>query len=180
MSLITPAQLRAFMPTTLDDPSLQLIIDGNESYMATRLPIGARTILRFDQRPSLMLYLDPPALSVALIRERYQDYVNLTYIDLDTTDYLIHDSGRRIERLLTGTHPADSWSERVEITYTPADDSPLRKLALVGLCKLDIKHNPGVQAFHIGQHQEVFAKVDYIDEKESILSELLASSEAMA
>lgn len=181
-SLITPAELKAFQPTGKSDATCQQIIDGNEAYMNLVYPTTARTVVRVDSRPNLFIWLDPPAdpAVTATVRERYSDYISQSYVDLATNDWQFLDGGRRMERLLSGTNPADTWGMRTEITYTPLANLAIRKLALLKLCQVDIQHSPGIASFTVGKHSETSSKVDYADEKDNILSTLLGSIETLA
>ncbi len=187
-SLITPADFAKRFRNSVPDDAVQSIIDGNEAAINERYgALGVPKVdIRLGERNGRFEYLSPRAGSVSLVRELYTDFLANQYVVLDgptgiwpnvdytKSDWMLHSDGYVLERLLTGTHPADHWEQRVEITYLPIDNTPQRIGCLVELCKLDIGHRPGSNMIRVGLRTEQFDHTrSYDEEREDILASLL-------
>jgi hypothetical protein len=68
-------------------------------------------------------------------------------------------SGYVFERLVTGTNARRYWyGPRVAVVYTPVDDTDIRKMVQLALCKLDIATNPGLASQTIGSWTEQYTQ----------------------
>lgn len=186
-ALLDVAGLRSHITTSLGDAALQALLDGNQAAIEERYGdlVTPRVDVRLGERNGRFLYLSPRAKSVSLVRELYTDFLANQYVVLDgptgtwptvdytRSDWMLHDDGYVLERLLTGTHPADHWEQRIEVTYLPIDNTSQRVLCLVALCKLDINFAPALQAFRVGLVQRVYDhNFDYDTQREAILAML--------
>lgn len=186
-ALLTVAQFREHVKTSLVDTAVQRLLSGNQDAIEERYGdlTTPRVDVRLGERNGRMLWLSPRAASVSLVRELYTDFLANQYVLLDgptgtwpnvnytVSDWMLHDDGSVLERLLTGTHPADHWEQRVEITYLPIDNTNQRALCLIELCRLDIKYQPGLQMSVVGLARTQYNHtLDYDALRESILAML--------
>lgn len=173
-NLVTVAQLREHVKTSLVDAALQRFLDAADQAVVARLgPLGNVTDVRFLRGERIILLGRVPG-AVGSITELYDD--NATSVVLAAGDYVL--DGSTFRRLDTGPNPPDYWAHRTTFVYTPGDDTARRVIAIIRLCALDITENDsaGVVSRTVGQH-----KVDYgsqqarREEREAIWSELEAA-----
>ena len=74
-----------------------------------------------------------------------------------------------LERLSNGSHPRADWGERVELTYTPVDTDPQRRMAIIRLVQLGLQYS-GLQSESVGPYSA--QSLDYSKEREAILKQL--------
>lgn len=185
--LLDVADFREHVKTSLPDDAVQRLLDGNQAAIEERYGdlVTPRVDIRLGERNGRFLYLSPRAKSVSLVRELYTDFLANQYVVLDgptgswptvdytLSDWMLHDDGYVLERLLTGTHPADHWEQRVEVTYLPVDTTSQRILCLLKLCQLDIDYSPALQQYRVGLVQRTFNhNFDYDTQREAILAML--------
>ena len=84
-------------------------------------------------------------------------------------DYRTWYGGRMLERLSNGSHPRADWGERVELTYTPVDTDPQRRMAIIRLVQLGLPYS-GLQSESVGPYSA--QNLDYAKEREAILKQL--------
>jgi hypothetical protein len=144
---LSVSELREHANTALSDAAIQRLLDANTVAIDTRLgPPGERTE-RHDGGGSY-LPLDRPLGSVTEVKE----VIWSTTTTLAENDWLER-GDRYLQRLATGSHPASLWRGRVEVTYTPLDDTAERIRLLVALTKLDLAYS-GLASQSIGDYSE--------------------------
>lgn len=148
-SLVTPAEVKALVQTSLTDSQLQAVIDREEAWLALRIGqlSGARTQTFYPRRTGERLYLKRPADSVTVTNngetvtagEAYGNYRLLSegsIVDLVGTQWLSSTSG-------FGNGP-------VTVAYTP-NDSAAVKAAIIDLVRLRVTDS-GYVSESIGQY----------------------------
>ena len=148
MSLLSVAELRAQVNTSLTDAQLQAVINREEAELIRHYGahyVDAETTVTETLSGGLRnLYLRRPLTSVSSITEYLTsdttDGTELTAV----TDYRVWAAQGRIERMpsyaLQGiTSGAAKWGAIVDVVYIPADDNDLRKAAIVDLCRLALE-----------------------------------------
>ena len=169
---LTVDQCRAFpgMPaaTVLSDESLLILLDAAaQAIVGAAGPPGAITERLSGSGDLLMLSL--PALAITTIVEDAR-WAALT---LSADDFELSSSGQTLYRLHDGTNPGWRWSGRVEVTYSPRDDTAERQRVQRELVMLDIAHQPGLASQRIGDWQEAYsAPGTYASARADILASL--------
>jgi hypothetical protein len=163
MSLVTIAEARALINTSLGDADLQEVIDRVEAEITAR--IGAPqddtytvSIAKTLQGEGQHLFLPAEIYSMVSIVE---DDVTLA-----STDYRYW-SGGVIERLPEG----DSWGDVCVVTYKPADDRPRRKEAIIDLARLALNRT-AMQAESVAGEYSYTAPANWEKERRRILKRL--------
>lgn len=174
MALLTPADLREHIQTSLVDTALQRLIDGAEMDILQQAgPLG---VLEDRRRGGgTLLFLSRPVGTLTSVVERYGDPLGLTDITLDATDYTLMPDKRTLRREWIGTHRVDRWADDVIVTYTVLDETADRQRALINLVKLEIAYQPGLTAQSIGTWMEQYRNVNYVDERAQIFASLNSS-----
>ena len=133
MSLLTVAQARALVETSVSDEELQCLIDREEEAVAARLgPHYDGAAITETHRPAGgSVYLRRAVESVTSVSERAS--LSDDAETLDTDEYYVHLEEGRLERL------AGSWGAEVTVQYTPEDDSTQRRQALIELVRLALR-----------------------------------------
>ena len=88
---------------------------------------------------------------------------------LSDDDYRSWYGGRMLQRLADGSHPRSCWGERVELEFTPVDDDPQRRMAIIRLVQLGLPYS-GLQSESVGPYSA--QNLDYGKEREAILKQL--------
>ena len=132
MSLVTVANARALINTSLSDANLQAVIDRVEAQVTGRIgepwsdgstPSSLAKTMRGE---GMNLFMPTEIYSVTSIVE---DTVTLT-----SDEYRVWGGGV-IERLPMGS----SWGDRVVVTYAPANDREKRSQVVIDLIRLVIE-----------------------------------------
>lgn len=174
--LLSVDEFREHISTTLSDSAVQRLLDANAMAIAERAgPLGTASLTLTPSRDRY-LFLDRPVSAITSITEYFNDPVGISGIVLDSTDYRLLSGGTLLERWGYGTHPGDWWSDRVELVYTPVDDTAERIRVLIKLCELDLNRKPGLSAISIGDYSEQSRNEAYNDEREAILASLVPSA----
>lgn len=130
MSLVTVAYTRAHIQTDLDDTTLQLIIDDEESELVRRCGAHGDGVTAVTETiasaPGGGLFLSRPFVSVtsitanggAVAASAYTAYANQGYLSL-----------------LSG----GSWLAPVVVTYVPVDDRARRRMVIVELVRVALE-----------------------------------------
>lgn len=134
MSLLTIAEARALISTSLDDVQLQAVIDREEAWMIRAYGAHYTALLSVTETlaggKNKSLYLRRPIGSVTSI--------TADEAVLDSDDYRVWGDEGRIERLPAGSR----WGEEaIVVVYTPQDDNALRKSALIDLLRLTLNRS---------------------------------------
>lgn len=131
-SLVSPANIKALVNTSLSDENLQAVIDRVEAQVTER--IGAAwtdddapaEIVKTMRGEGVSLFLPTEIHAVVSIVE--------DGTTLETDQYLVWGGGV-IERLPIGA----DWGDRCTVTYQPADDRLKRMQAIIDLVRLVIE-----------------------------------------
>jgi hypothetical protein len=131
MSLVSPAQVRALINTSLSDENLQAVIDRVEAQIIEKIgehQVDGYTtqIVKTIRGEGSNLFLPTEIYSVVSIVE--DDVL------LDSDDYDVWPGGV-IERLSAGAY----WGDRCVVTYKPADDRLKRAQVIIDLVRLTIE-----------------------------------------
>ena len=129
-SLVTPADVKALINTSMTDPNLQKVIDRVEAQITAR--IGAPQTDAYEteivktmrgDEDGLYLFMPTEIYSVTSIVE---DTIALTSDQYQTW------AGGVIERLPEGSH----WGDRCVVTYKPTDDRLVRAEVIIDLVRI--------------------------------------------
>jgi hypothetical protein len=130
MSLVTVAQVRALINSSLTDAQIQEVIDRVEDEITAR--IGAPqddgdtvTIVKVLSGEGENLFLPSEISSVVSIVE--------DDVSLDESEYRVW-SGAVLERRPAGSH----WGERCTVTYKPVDDRKRRAGVIIDLVRVEL------------------------------------------
>jgi hypothetical protein len=166
-------QCRAFpgMPpaTVLSDESLLILLDAAaQAIVREHGPSGATTE-RLSASGDLLM-LSRPALTITTVVED----ARWAPVTLAANDYSLSSSGQTLYRLSTGTNPRYYWSGRVDVTYTPFDDTAERQRVQRELVMLDIAFQPGLVSQSIGTWSETYTASgkSYAEQRADILASL--------
>lgn len=175
MADLTPDEFRQFQPTVIATARLQELIDDAVAEINRRYGApGSNVTATVRGAYQGLLYLDRPASAIVSVREYWDDAVGLGGVDLDTTDWRLSPDGRTLERWGFGTHPGDYWSPRVEVTFTPADDSDARRRVTRQLVALELNYAPGIASLNLGGQYGKAQNVgeSYAAQRRSILASM--------
>jgi len=127
-SLVSPADAKALIGTSLSDANLQLVIDRVEAQIAEK--VGAPQSDAYDVQVAKTLRGEG---SLLFVPTEIYSVVSIVEDDvaLDSDEYRAW-AGGVIERLSQGTN----WGKRCVVTYKPADDRSKRKQVIVDLVRL--------------------------------------------
>lgn len=143
-SLVSPANVKALINTSLADATLQDVIDRIEAQITER--IGAPQadgytveIVKTLRGEGSYLFLPTEIYAVVSIVE---DAATLSSDQYETW------AGGVIERLPDGSH----WGDRCVVTYRPADDRLKRKQVIIDLVRLVIERTAMKQESVAGEY----------------------------
>jgi hypothetical protein len=146
VSLLTVAELKAQVRSSLSDAQLQSVIDREEAevirlYGAHYVGIST-TVTETLEGGTRSLYLRRRLTSVSSITE-YSTSDSITGTALTAvTDYRVWAAQGRIERMPSTNvsgFGVGVWGAIVTIVYVPADDNDLRRAAIIDLCRLALE-----------------------------------------
>ena len=163
MGLLTVAQLREHVETSLPDTALERILAACEQAIATwagpleldeddivadvteRVWAPGRVLLRLHQMPTAIT-------SVTDVRDDVETLIRPSAYRTE---------GRYLRRLggVTG-----EWTT---VVYTPTDDSAVRRTVLVQLCQLELNVQPGMAAQGAGPWSETYGA--YLRQRNELL-----------
>ena len=134
-------QFRALAPSTLDDPSLRILLDAAaQDIDGAAGPPGPVSVRLHARGP--LLDLPRPALSITSVMEGT--------VELDPSAYELSHTGNVLRRL-SGWR----WHQPV-VAFAPIDDTATRQRVQAELVKLDIAFNPGLASQTIGTWSETY------------------------
>jgi hypothetical protein len=135
MSIVTTAEVRALVGSSLTDAQLQEIIDREEAELVSRFGANYDDAPITEEQPSdgKSVFLRRPIESVETVTE----YTSLGSDGevLATTTYHAWKAQGRLQRLPEGTR----WGALVEVAYTPVDDTAKRKSVIIELVRLTVE-----------------------------------------
>lgn len=173
MSLLTLAQLKARVTTSLDDATLQDLIDAAEAEIARWAGSYALTNDGLPVIGVTETIRTPGALSIRLLAS-VDTITTVTeddeLLELDT-DYLVE--GDTLTRLDSSGTP-DTWGDVVAVEYHPLDATAVRRVATASLVELHLNQHPGITSMTIGQWAEAYASdaAGYDEARYAILSQV--------
>lgn len=131
MSLVSVAQVRALINTSLSNPNLQEVIDRIEEQITERIGAPqtdayATTLTKTMRGEGANLFMPTEIYSVTSVVE--------DTVTLDATEYQTYGGGV-IERLPLDTN----WGDRITVTYKPADDRKKRTQVIIDLVRLTLE-----------------------------------------
>lgn len=179
MSILTVAEFREHVTTTLGEDAVQRLLDAAEEAIIERagpaIDVSGSVITDTTERfnpNGRSLMLGWRAESIVEVIERAQWAVPVT---LAADDYELSSSGFLLRRLYTGTHPATHWRPFVDVTYSPFSDLATRERVQIELCRLDIAFNPTLASQTIGAWSETYQTgLPYATQRADILASLHA------
>lgn len=167
MALLTLAEARTHITTSLVDAALQRLLDAAEDAITDAIgPVGNVTET-FTAGAGDLIMLSRRASAVVSVNERASA--------LNANDYELYNSGQLLHRRDLGTNPDSRWRGRVIVVYTPVSDVARRKVAQLALVNLDLTFNPGAASERIGDWTETYrTDAEYVQERRAILASLSA------
>ena len=166
--LVTVEQVRKHLGTnSTDTDELQRLIDDADAEVVRRcgphkIDGSLTDVLRGG---SVRLFPSQAVEGITSVTETAWDTVTVLSPDDHRTWY----GGRMLERLSNGSHPRADWGKRVELTYTPVDTDPQRRMAIIRLVQLGLQYS-GLQSESVGPYSA--QNLDYGKEREAILRQL--------
>lgn len=162
-SLVSPAQARALIPTSLLDENLQTIIDRVEDQIVERIGLPQDDNHTVEIEKTMRgeggdLFLPTEIYAVVSIEE------DGTTLAVD--DYQVW-SGGVIERLPIGAH----WGSRCVVTYQPADDRKKREQVIIDLVRLVIQRT-AMKYESVGGEYSYTAPSDWDDQFNKMMKRL--------
>jgi len=145
---LTVDEARGFITTSLDDDSLQLLLDAAEDEI-TRYAGDPDTATEWFGGGQHQVVLSRQAERIVSVSERGLRW-STDETTLETDDYELDPFGVTIYRLVNGTNSRYRWFGRVAVTYVPADESAIRKSVQIDLANLMVTFAPGVTSETVG------------------------------
>ena len=166
--LVAVEQVREHLGTnSTDTDELQRLIDDADAEVVSRcgphkIDGSLTDVLRGG---SVRLFPSQAVEGITSVTETAWDTVTV----LSPDDYRTWYGGRMLERLANGSHPRADWGERVELTYTPVDTDPQRRMAIIRLVQLGLPYS-GLQSESVGPYS--VQNLNYTRERDAILKQL--------
>lgn len=167
MSILTVAQLRSLVTSSLGDPALQILLDAEEAAIVAAAG-GASEVTEYILTGwRHRLVLDQLAGSIASVTEYNGGVATvLAADDYRAEGYVLTRTGR-------GTNPSWRWASAVAVVHTPNVDNGEWERVQLDLVRLDLSRNPGVTQEQIGTWSVTYAGPTAVDdERTAILTSL--------
>jgi hypothetical protein len=172
--LLTVAEFRQLVSSSLGDEALQLLLDAAEQAITSRYgALGTPVVETLDGGQSYLFLRRRADTIVSLVETN-----GTTDTTLAADDWRIRGDGVSILRLGLGTNRQDRWGAPVVATYVPLDDEADRKRVQLELVKLDQDYAPGVTAETIGAWTEQRSQSsvwNYQAERAAIIESLVST-----
>lgn len=146
MSLLTVAECKAQVRTSLTDAQLQSVIDREEAEIVrlygAHYVDGSTTVTETLEGGTRSLYLRRRLTSVSSITEYQTSDATSGTLLTAVADYRVWAAQGRIERMpstAVSGFGVGTWGAIVAVVYIPFDDSNARKAAIVDLCRLALE-----------------------------------------
>lgn len=170
MALLSVADIRGAIDTSLSDARLQDLLDATEQdILAAAGAVAEQTEYAYGGYSALVL--TRPIGTVTSVTEESK---TLSELELAADDYWV--DGYILRRLDTGTNPRRTWNGLVEVVHAPASDTAERKRAQVALVRLDLAAAAGVASERIGDYAIGYANTsggtNYQQQRQLILDSL--------
>lgn len=164
MGLLTVDELREHVETALPDTALERILASCE--LAVAQWAGPLTFDEDDQVEDVTESVNAPGRTLLLLRQAPTAVVSVLDVhggietEVDPSDVRIE--GRHLRRLGMAL-----WGDRTVVTYTPIDDSAIRRTVLVQLVQLELNVQPGMASQGAGPWSETYGK--YLRQRNELL-----------
>jgi hypothetical protein len=170
MTLLSLGEAKSLVDSSLSDAALQILLDAAEQAITLYAGGSGAVTELISAGSGDLVMLSRPASAVSAITERGET--------LASNDYVLN--GRTLRRVTGGTHPSSRWRGRISVTYTPQDETEVRKAVQASLLKLELNTRTGTQSESIGAWSETFTSGDtYTAERQAILRRLRSSTLVM-
>jgi hypothetical protein len=182
MPLLTVAQFREHVTTTIPDAAVQTLLDAAEAAIVEVVGAPGAVTEYIDARPVGGGYgpwavgtsyrrvsVGRPIATVTSVTE----YVGDTAFVLDATDYRA--SGYVLTRLPHGTNPRERWGSRIVVVYAPQDEIADRSRVQIELVRLDLNAEPGLALQSVEGFDERYSGagvLNYSQERADLLASL--------
>ena len=166
MALLTVPQLKEHFESDLATAAIQRHLDETEALIVRQFGASTSAITEWFVGMGRYVFTGRIISAVTAIVETVAD----TDTTLSSDDYRLEGEGRRIKRLNDGTNSRLSWGDQVKVTYTPEDDTSIRKIVQADLVKLEIQFK-GLKSEKIGDWSGSMES-DYNSERAKILGRL--------
>jgi hypothetical protein len=171
MSLVSIAELRALVQSTLTDGELIAVLDREEDEVIRRAgPHWEEdlAVVEFHEGDKAHIFTDRPVDTIDEIVISYDDFVTST--TLTSADY------RKDDRMLGGIQRLIAnrpvrWTGLVRITYRPEDDTQQRKSILIELVRIALERQ-ALKQESIGGEYSYRAPDDWNSERDKLFSRL--------
>ena len=145
-SLVSIAEVRALVRSRLSDADLQVVIDREEAWLATK--VGALTGERTET-------FSPGNGSLYVRRLTNSVVVTDNGTTVSSSDLLFTPSSGELRRVVGWVndpprHDLVAWQGDVTVTYTPADEAAVRR-AIIELVRLTVSET-GMQSETVGDY----------------------------
>jgi len=157
-------ELREHVETAMPDTALERILASCE--LAIAQWAGPLSFDEDDQVVDVTESVSAPGRTLLLVRQAPTAITSVVDIhggiesDVDPSD--VRTEGRYLRRLAMAL-----WGERTTVTYTPTDDSAVRRTVLVQLVQLELNVQPGMAAQGAGPWSETYGK--YLRQRNELL-----------
>jgi hypothetical protein len=173
MSLVTIAELRAQVKSSLTDAQLQAIIDREEAEVIRLFGVHytdvAQTITETLEGGEKTIYLRRPIVSITSITEDGTLVDPLSYRVWPAQGKIRKISG--VQAWLAGDDESPlEWGEVLIVVYKPADDNLLRKAVIIDLARIALSRTGMQSESFAGEYSYTAAQWD--DERSKILRRL--------
>ena len=169
MSLVSTAEVRARINTSLGDVALQAVIDRIEAEITARIgapqdDTGNVTITRTVEGEAECVFMPSGIASIVSIVEWEDELSSYTPA---VSEYRVWSNSGVIERLPEGTN----WEDKVVVVYKPQDDRLRRAGAILDLVRLDLNRTAMVSESVAGEYSYT-APANWEKERRLILRRL--------
>lgn len=144
MAILTVADLRTLLTSSLEDDALQILLDAEEAAIVAAAGATGEVTEHISTGGYHRLVLDRPAGAIASVTE----YIGGVATVLAADDYRAE--GYVLTRLGNGTNQSWRWAPHVVVVHTPTAGTAEWQRVQLLLVKLDLDYQPGVTSETIG------------------------------
>lgn len=164
MSLVSPADVRVLVNTSLSNENLQVVIDRVEAEITAKIGApqndgGTVQIVKTLAGEGENLFFPTDLSAIVSVME--------DSVTLDSDEYQIWGGGV-LEKLPLGAR----WGRRCVVTYKPVDDRPKRTQAVIDLVRLELNRT-AMKSEHIAGEYSYTAPEDWERERRKIFRRLM-------
>jgi hypothetical protein len=166
--LLTVAELREHVTSTLPDAALQRLLDASEAAIVEIVGATGEITEHIHGYGLHRIVVARPIETVSSVTE---DHIVLAADDYRASGYVVTRTGH-------GTNPSWIWGSYLTVVYTPADDAVERQRVQMELVRLDLNWKPGLTQQTVEGFAEQYAAT-YEQSRADILDTLSASGGGM-